>query len=499
MADLSESVSDLKSAFTSIDKHILFVSGKNRYNVNDTIANHYIGTDGSLIEYNDWIVSNYIYVGDCENIICSGEYNGTRQTCTMQYLSTYNSNKKFIEQKTSTDRYTVEDGVAYIRFCTKPSVWSDVMLEKGLSRSAIFVPYTLQYVKFNPSELDGKFMIDRFVEPIEDSFMPVWENYPIEFTEADKFISYAGVEASYTNANHSGHINVSNFANMKIRFTGAAWSGIPAIVFFSTSGNVLTTYPTTSPYQYANYFEQIIGIPEEAEYFIVNDIHNIGAFNAPVVDQAITYSNGKWYGKKWVCVGDSLTEVNVRTDKHYFDFVSESTGIAVVNMGVGGTGYARGSENNNAFFQRISAVPLDADVITIFGSFNDLSAGLPLGTASDSGTETLGGCINTTINNLLVAFPLANFGIITPCPWSWTNPANPDTDASKYCQMIVDICHNRGIPCLDLFHNSLLRPWDETFRNLCYSKDDGNGVHPNETGHKLIAPRFSDFLDTLLC
>lgn len=54
------------------------------------------------------------------------------------------------------------------------------------------------------------------------------------------------------------------------------------------------------------------------------------------------------------------------------------------------------------------------------------------------------------------------------------------------------------IKALDLYHCSNLRPWTEEGRVACYSKDDGNGVHPDENGHKLIAQRFKAFLDTLI-
>jgi lysophospholipase L1-like esterase len=207
-----------------------------------------------------------------------------------------------------------------------------------------------------------------------------------------------------------------------------------------------------------------------------------------------------WAGKKWVCVGDSLTEANSRTDKHYYDYVSEKTGIKVINMGVGGTGYFRGYEASNAFYQRISSVPTNADVITIFGSLNDLGSGAELGTADDTGTTTLGGAINTTLDNLFTAYPLANVGVVAPTPW---NAEQYDTihepnSASAYVALLHEICAKRSIPFLDLFHCSLLRPWDATFRPLAYAKDDGSGTHPSEAGHKLIAPRFKGFLDMLL-
>ena len=206
---------------------------------------------------------------------------------------------------------------------------------------------------------------------------------------------------------------------------------------------------------------------------------------------------GKWEGKKWVCVGDSLTAENIRTTKHYFDYVADETGITTVNMGVSGSGYARMADSNQAFYQRISSCPTDADVVTIFGSFNDLGAGLPIGSVDDTGTDTLAGCINSTITNLQTVIPLVNLGIVAPTPWDTTQPATSGTDYN-YVEMIKAICERRSIPFLDLWRCSNLRPWDADFRELAYSKDGGSGTHPDESGHKLIAPRFKGFLETLL-
>lgn len=206
----------------------------------------------------------------------------------------------------------------------------------------------------------------------------------------------------------------------------------------------------------------------------------------------------KWKGKKWACVGDSLTEKNLRTTKNYHDYVAEATGIEVVNMGRSGTGYARTQDEGYAFYQRISSVPTDADVVTIFGSGNDLGAGLALGDPADTGTTTLCGCINTTIDNLIALMPTVSLGIVSPTPWVGSAPSNPACGMALYSKALKTICEYRSIPFLDLYHCSNLRPWTEEGRNACYTKDDGNGVHPDETGHALIAPRFRAFLETLL-
>lgn len=211
-----------------------------------------------------------------------------------------------------------------------------------------------------------------------------------------------------------------------------------------------------------------------------------------------------WKSLKWVCVGDSLTEANNRTTKHYFDYIAEVTGIAPYNMGVGGTGYLKNEgETDNNFYTRVDDIPADADLITIFGSGNDTSLMLnetvPLGNATDTTLDTICGAINLTITKLQTTNPLVPFGIIAPTPWSRYNPfTDPTNEMAQYCEKLKEICSLRGVPYLDLYRCSNLRPWDTAFQELAYSKDNGNGVHPDENGHRIIAPRFMSFIETLI-
>ena len=203
-------------------------------------------------------------------------------------------------------------------------------------------------------------------------------------------------------------------------------------------------------------------------------------------------------GKKWVAFGDSLTEKNHRATLNYHDYVSDDLGITVINMGVSGSGYKQKDDSNSAFYQRVNNIPLDADVITIFGSFNDLSAGIPIGTPSDTGIETLGGSINTTLDNLNTRLPIVPVGIIAPTPWQSSKPWDETNNSTQYVQLLKDICKHRGIPYLDLYYSSGLRPWEVDYRPLMYSRDDGNGTHPDENGHKLFYPQVREFLKSLI-
>lgn len=240
-------------------------------------------------------------------------------------------------------------------------------------------------------------------------------------------------------------------------------------------------------------------VPFNAKYIRICTLKREYGFSIEECTEIVGLAPAKsWVNKKWVCLGDSLTEFNQRASKNYHDYVHEETGIEVVNMGLSGSGYAKRSGDNNAYYQRVMNIPTDADVITIFSSFNDLSSGLPLGNVTDTVETTLCGAINKTLDNLFSIYPLARVGVTTPTPWHSTKPTENES-ADNYVKAIIDICYKRGIPCLDLFHCSGLRPWDEAFRKVAYSKDpEGVGNHPDETGHMLIAPKFREFLKTLI-
>lgn len=273
---------------------------------------------------------------------------------------------------------------------------------------------------------------------------------------------------------------------------GASFLSNPYI-FYDESGLIVGEMPTAPEGDYQLYNLEIVA-PSDAVLLKVGQYGGV----LPKVYEVVGYEGDKeWKDIKWVCVGDSLTEENIRTTKHYFDYIAEKTGISVVNMGVGGTGYKRGEDREVAFYQRIEDVPADADVVTIFGSGNDVSILSSLGKITDTGTDTICGCINTTINRLYEINPAFQIGIIAPTPWVYHQPNN-NSGMAVYVNAMKDICELQGIPFLDLFHCSGFRPNDEKYRNLVFSKDEGNGVHPNELGHKIISRRVKAFLDTLI-
>lgn len=211
--------------------------------------------------------------------------------------------------------------------------------------------------------------------------------------------------------------------------------------------------------------------------------------------------HGIWSGKKLAAIGDSITEkLPDFATKNYLDYIHERTGITILNYGIAGSGFKQLEQEGKAFYQRINNVEKDADVYLFFGGGNDVfpAHGYTIGTPSDTGTDTICGAINVTLDNLYAINPLAVVGLVTPTPWMEYYTGDDNNPLAQISNKIIEIGRKRSIPALDLYHNSNLRPWDETCRKLAFSKDNGGGCHPDETGHGIIAPKFIAFLHTLI-
>ena len=216
----------------------------------------------------------------------------------------------------------------------------------------------------------------------------------------------------------------------------------------------------------------------------------------------ITSAANKWAGKTWTVIGDSITEVNSASDKRYYEYIEDETGITVNNYGKGGTGYTNPG-SYETFAGRCALVPTDSDVYTIFGSFNDMqymaANSIPIGSASDSGPVSLCGYINDAFDTLFTRIPMANLGVIAPCPWVSINPISGNTTfGPQYRDALKACCERRSIPFLDLYAESGLRPWDPAFVAGAYSQDPLAGVHPDAVGHKILSTKIGMFIDSLM-
>lgn len=235
-------------------------------------------------------------------------------------------------------------------------------------------------------------------------------------------------------------------------------------------------------------------------------------------------------GKKWVLFGDSITDSADKAQNRYFKYICAETGIVIEeNLAYGGSGYCNLRNTGHCVAQRAVDMPTDASIITIFAGINDClfhdnSTGqyAEIGEITDTTTleildtttpVSLMACVNLAIDTILAQYP-ANcpIGIISPLPCSYTtdmyndgnNVQRPDDltcRASLFTTKLKELCDYRGIPFLDLFHTSNWRPWITECRNTyttIYSNvGNGDGLHPNSNGHKLIYRRIKQFVESI--
>ena len=225
-------------------------------------------------------------------------------------------------------------------------------------------------------------------------------------------------------------------------------------------------------------------------------------FLLKVLREVYVDSIGVWEGKKWVAFGDSLTDESINADKKYYRYIEEKTGITVVVMGAGGTGYYKGYDSGTAYGQRMANVPADADVITIFGSVNDWhtkSANVEMGNASDTmEAGTLAGYINECIDVAIEKAPYAQIALVTPMDYKGL----PSDTLEGIANIIKAVAAYRQIKCLDLYHESGFRVDNPTFAAVYttdYSETAESYGHPSNLAHEqLIAPEFMELLKRML-
>ena len=213
----------------------------------------------------------------------------------------------------------------------------------------------------------------------------------------------------------------------------------------------------------------------------------------------------------WAVVGDSLTEKNYAAQVSYYDYVAEDLGCVVVNYGVGNTGYMWPGYAE-PFYERVAQMDLSSvDVVTIFGSFNDLGKDYELGSAIDDGTDTVGGCMNLTIERILAANPSVKLGIVTPTRWpegyafdvygDYYGYGTSREECDAYVSLLKDVAARHDLPVLDLYQDFLLDLDDEETPYRYFTEDgimDESLIHFNSEGHRLMYPLWRGFVLRLL-
>lgn len=216
-----------------------------------------------------------------------------------------------------------------------------------------------------------------------------------------------------------------------------------------------------------------------------------------------------------LCIGDSITEKNARANVNWVDYLSSWLGFKnVENNGEGGTGIIRPAQPDGSYknwWSRLDDYTGDYNLILLMGNMNDYSDSAymdesKLGEFGDDTLDTQYGAVNKYLKKLMGLYPNTQIGWITSTPRQYVNGSKEAAEGYLYGlnsvfekadQAIIETCHNYSVPVLDLFHESGLAPWLEENRKKYFSSitsPDGDGCHPNDLGHEIIARKIYDFV-----
>lgn len=207
-------------------------------------------------------------------------------------------------------------------------------------------------------------------------------------------------------------------------------------------------------------------------------------------------------------LGDSITLGYGLENKkrRYTALTAQALGMEERNYGITGTLIAKAGLNRtdgNDFLSRAYLID-DADIAVIFGGTNDYFwSDKPICGCGEEYFEfavrTLAERVNEKRKGKITLFvtPYPHNGIGNYAGGShWQDSDRHDTSEKNYnghtlkdyVDLTVKICDEYDIPCLNLF---------EAF-DFCWQKHTGDGCHPNEDGHALLAEAITKKLKTVM-
>ena len=202
--------------------------------------------------------------------------------------------------------------------------------------------------------------------------------------------------------------------------------------------------------------------------------------------------------KKINFLGDSITEGAGASiyENCYVEVLKRKFSLAEArNYGIGGTRIARQripsaeAKFDRDFPSRVGEMEEDADMVVVFGGTNDHGHGdAPIGCESDRTPDTFIGACHTLYASLKDKFscPIV---VLTPLHRAVENRED-GIELKDYVNIIKEIAPQYGLPVLDLYEKSAI--------NIAtLSELTGDGLHPNDRGHEILAEGIGKFLQAL--
>ena len=180
-------------------------------------------------------------------------------------------------------------------------------------------------------------------------------------------------------------------------------------------------------------------------------------------------------------MGDSLTDPagGVHTSKFYYEYIQELTGVQWIVDGIGGTGYYAGASTGTRFADRVKNIPEGVDFVICFGSGNDVAY------ATQEQYHT---AMAETMAYFYENRPGLPVIIVPPSPWATYSKRSDEW--KNYCDTMELVALNYSLHYVGkMWTAPPFDPNSPADREAFFTKCP-DGVHPDENGHRLLAPYF---------
>ena len=210
----------------------------------------------------------------------------------------------------------------------------------------------------------------------------------------------------------------------------------------------------------------------------------------------------KLQGLKINFLGDSITEGYGTSCSNaiYHSILKKNANLGEArNYGITGTRFAKqqGEDDNGlSFSERFYKMNDDADIVIVFGGTNDYDHGdVPLGCFEDRMPNTFYGACHYLLSGLIKKYIGKPIVVITPLHRINEHVKNSKSNASlkEYVDIVREVAEYYSLPILDLYAISGIQPEISEIKEI-YMTD---GLHPNDSGHSIIAHKLQIFLEQL--
>lgn len=196
-------------------------------------------------------------------------------------------------------------------------------------------------------------------------------------------------------------------------------------------------------------------------------------------------TSDKITGKKINCLGDSITRGNANGATPWVDMLATQHNCTVRNYGVSGTTLSNRGDGFS-MVERYLSMDNDADVVIVWGGWNDVNQGRPLGVFGSTDNTTFYGALNIMLNDLQSKYLGKKIFICTilSTEHSWTtvkNYNNAIREVSEYYAIEVIEMSRLGISARNLDVKTAYIP---------------DNVHPNTAGNQIVTDFIASFLNS---